>query len=74
MNAPSHPLQGSSPADIEQYLAQALCELTGHFAEVALLSTACSQSAPDYAGEATVQIRVRFHHLPEPEGEEPEAL
>lgn len=69
MDTTRHPLQACSTTDIEQYLAQALCELTGHFAEVTLQSTACSQSEPDYAGEAAVQIRVRFRHLPEPEGE-----
>ncbi len=73
MDTTRHPLQACSTTDIEQYLAQALCELTDHFAEVKLQSMQCSGQTAEYAGEATLQIRVSFRHQPEPEGEGPVA-
>jgi hypothetical protein len=74
MDATNHPLHPCSSAAIEQYLAQGLCELTGHFAEVSLQSVQCSGPTQEYAGQATLRIRVSFRHIPEPEGEGPVAL
>lgn len=74
MDVTNHPLQECSRADIESYLAQGLSELTGHFAEVKLQSVQCSGQTAEHAGEATLQIRVSFRHLPEPEGEGPVAV
>ena len=73
MDVTTHPLQQCSQEEIERALAQGLSELTDHFAEVTLQDVQHSGATPDYAGEATLQVKVRFRHPPEPEGEGPTA-
>ena len=65
----SHPLENVSQAQIELAIAQALCELTGHAAQVQMQS---AQHSPAYtdAGHSKLQISVTFAPLNPEEGED----